>query len=74
MSDNQIEPPTTAMQKVVQVHAEYGVPYADTMAAARRDLEAQGCDQVEVGTDQGGHIVLIAHLPVATAQTTPKEA
>jgi hypothetical protein len=52
-------------EKAVQVHAEYGVPYADTLAAVRQELEAEGCNHVEVGTDQGGHIVLIAQLPAA---------
>jgi hypothetical protein len=53
------EAPGPAMQKVLQVHAQYGVPYTDTIAAARQELEAQGYNQVEVSTDHGGHVVVV---------------
>lgn len=54
--------PEPAKERVRQVHAEYSVPYADTMAAARQELEAEGYTQLEVSTDQGGHVVLVASV------------
>jgi hypothetical protein len=54
--------PGPDLQKVLQVHAQYGVPYTDTIAAARQELEAQGYNQVQVSTDHGGHVVLVGSV------------
>ena len=51
------------MQREFMVHAQYSVPYADTVAAAREALEADGYTAVQYATNHAGHGVLVATVP-----------
>lgn len=51
------------MQKEFLVHAQYSVPYADTVKAAQDALEADGYTSVRYATNYAGHGVLVATVP-----------
>lgn len=51
------------MQHQFMIHAEYSVPYADTVQAARQALEADGYTQIRLTVDYSGHHILVATVP-----------
>ena len=53
----------STMQQEFLVHAQYSVPYADTVKAAREALEADGYTSVRFATNCAGHGVLVATVP-----------
>ena len=57
----------STMQQEFLVHAQYSVPYADTVSAVREALEADGVTSLRFGTNIAGDAVREA--PLTHAET-----
>ena len=53
----------TTMEKEFLVHAQYSVPYAETVNAVRDALEVDGYTGVHFATNYAVHGVLVATVP-----------